>query len=115
MGPEIPEKFYFGIREVAKLCDVEPTVLRYWEKQFEALSPQKRANGRRHYTREHILLVRHIKRLLYVEGFTVSGAKQQLREGHEPKEFAHDRMTSVLQDVVHRLTNVYNQLTESVE
>ena len=113
---EIPEKLYFGIREVSRLCDVEPSVLRYWEKQFEDLSPHKRVNGRRYYKREHILLVRHIKRLLYVEGFTVSGARQQLGEGRmQPAPFVNDRMASMLHDVVTRLTNVHNQLIESVE
>ena len=113
----IPERLYFGIREVSKLCDVEPSVLRYWEKQFEGLSPQKRSNGRRHYSREHILLIRHIKRLLYVEGFTVSGAKQQLSEksGGYAGGFAKERVSALLQDVISRLSHVHDQLVESVD
>ena len=111
----IPEKLYFGIKEVSSLCGVEASVLRYWEKQFDGLTPQKRANGRRHYTRDHVLLIRHIKQLLYVEGFTVSGARQQLKVERAGRSVARERVSNLLQDVIGRLSHVHDQLLKAVE
>ena len=76
--PSIPEKVYFTIGEVGKLCELKPHVLRYWEQEFTQLSPSKRRGNRRYYQRKEVLLVRKIKSLLYTEGFTIEGAKSQL-------------------------------------
>lgn len=76
--PDIPDKLYFGIGEVAKLCDIKPHVLRYWEEEFPQLEPTKRRGNRRFYQRKDVLLVRNIRELLYLQGFTIEGAKAQL-------------------------------------
>lgn len=76
--PPIPEKIYFGISEAGKLCKLEPHVLRYWEKEFPQLAPVKRRGNRRYYQRKDILLIRKIRHLLYVEGYTINGARQHL-------------------------------------
>lgn len=76
--PEIPDKRYFTIGEVGDLCDLKPHVLRYWEQEFSQLKPVKRRGNRRFYQREDVLLVRKIKTLLYEQGFTIEGARQQL-------------------------------------
>ena len=76
--PAIPAKRYFTIGEVADLCDVKPHVLRYWEQEFIQLCPVKRRGNRRYYQREDIELIRHIRGLLYGQGFTISGARLQL-------------------------------------
>jgi DNA-binding transcriptional MerR regulator len=76
--PTIPDKLYFGIGEVAKLCDIKAHVLRYWEEEFELLKPAKRRGNRRFYQRKDVLLVRQIRDLLYIQGFTIEGAKAQL-------------------------------------
>ncbi len=76
--PEIPNKLYFTIGEVGKLCDLKPHVLRYWEQEFSQLKPLKKRGNRRSYKREDVLLVRQIKTLLYDYGFTIEGARQQL-------------------------------------
>ncbi len=78
--PEIPEKLYFTIGEVAYLCQLKPHVLRYWEQEFEQLSPSKRRGNRRYYQRAEVLLVRKIRELLYERGFTIEGARQLLIE-----------------------------------
>jgi DNA-binding transcriptional MerR regulator len=77
--PMIPDKRYFTIGEVGKLCAVKPHVLRYWEQEFSQLKPIKRRGNRRYYQRDDVLLVRQIKRLLYEEGFTIEGARSQLQ------------------------------------
>lgn len=72
------EKKYFTIGEASKLCQVKPHVLRFWEQEFPQLQPAKRLGNRRYYAKEMIEMAQTIRRLLYEEGFTISGAKQQL-------------------------------------
>ncbi|MBS3021372.1 hypothetical protein DJFAAGMI_04143 [Comamonas sp. PE63] len=78
--PAIPAKRYFTIGEVADLCDVKPHVLRYWEQEFVQLKPMKRRGNRRYYQHHEVLMVRRIRELLYEQGFTISGARNRLRE-----------------------------------
>ena len=78
--PAIPAKRYFTIGEVADLCDVKPHVLRYWEQEFTQLKPMKRRGNRRYYQHHEVLMVRRIRELLYEQGFTISGARNRLRE-----------------------------------
>lgn len=77
--PAIPNKRYFSIGEVGELCNVKPHVLRYWEQEFEQLSPMKRRGNRRYYQREDVLMIRQIRSLLYEQGYTISGARLQLQ------------------------------------
>lgn len=74
----IPDKVYFTIGEVSNLCEVKAHVIRYWETEFKTLSPVRRRN-RRYYQRKDIELIRKIACLLYQEGYTIDGARQQLQ------------------------------------
>ena len=76
--PTIPGKRYFTIGEVSELCAVKPHVLRYWEQEFPQLKPVKRRGNRRYYQRPDVILIRQIRSLLYEDGFTIGGARQQL-------------------------------------
>jgi DNA-binding transcriptional MerR regulator len=76
--PPIPDKRYFTIGEVSELCLVKPYVLRYWEQEFVQLKPMKRRGNRRYYQHHEVLLVRRIRELLYDQGFTIHGARNQL-------------------------------------
>ena len=78
--PAIPAKRYFTIGEVSDLCGVKPYVLRYWEQEFTQLKPMKRRGNRRYYQHHEVLLIRRIRELLYDQGFTISGARNQLGE-----------------------------------
>ena len=78
--PPIPAKRYFTIGEVSDLCGVKPYVLRYWEQEFSQLKPMKRRGNRRYYQHHEVLLIRRIRDLLYEQGFTISGARNQLVE-----------------------------------
>jgi len=78
--PSIPAKRYFTIGEVADLCAVKPHVLRYWEQEFTQLRPMKRRGNRRYYQHHEVLMIRRIRDLLYDQGFTISGARNQLQE-----------------------------------
>jgi len=85
--PTIPGKRYFTIGEVSELCGVKPHVLRYWEQEFEQLKPVKRRGNRRYYQRHDVLMIRQIRSLLYEQGFTIGGARQQLK-GEKAQEDA---------------------------
>jgi DNA-binding transcriptional MerR regulator len=75
----IPDKLYFRIGEVATLCRLPAYVLRFWESEFPQLKPIKSSTGQRMYRRRDVESVLRIKQLLYEQGFTISGARQQLR------------------------------------
>ena len=72
----IPDKLYFRIGDVAKLCGVEAYVLRFWESEFPQLRPNKSGTGQRLYRRRDVELALRIKQLLYVDGYTIAGARQ---------------------------------------
>jgi len=78
--PPIPAKRYFTIGEVGDLCGVKPHVLRYWEQEFTQLRPMKRRGNRRYYQHHEVLMIRRIRELLYDQGFTISGARNQLQD-----------------------------------
>jgi DNA-binding transcriptional MerR regulator len=77
-NPEIPDKLYFRIGEVAKLAGIKPYVLRFWESEFGTLGPKKSGSGHRLYRRKDVELVLEIKRLLYEKRFTIEGARKIL-------------------------------------
>jgi len=83
--PPIPSKRYFTIGEVSELCGVKPHVLRYWEQEFTQLKPVKRRGNRRYYQHHEVMLIRHIRELLYEQGFTIIGARNRLNNEDEPE------------------------------
>jgi len=85
----IPDKPFFKIGEVAKICAVKPYVLRYWETEFRSIRPQKTKSGQRLYTKSHVERVLRIRDLLYNERFTIEGARSALRG------MGHDEETTV--------------------
>src|ERR1035438_9232126 len=76
----IPDKLYFRIGEVASLCRLPAYVLRFWETEFPQLRPVKSSTGQRMYRKRDVESVVRIKKLLYEDGFTIAGARVQLRE-----------------------------------
>jgi DNA-binding transcriptional MerR regulator len=89
--PPIPAKRYFTISEVGDLCGVKPHVLRYWEQEFTQLRPMKRSGNRRYYQHNEVLMIRRIRELLYDQGFTIHGARNQMQEiGHVHRGQKHN-------------------------
>ncbi len=87
LDPVIPDKLYFRIGEVSKLCKLPAYVLRFWESEFPQLKPVKSSTGQRMYRQRDVENVLRIKKLLYEEGFTIAGARQQLKaEGRPAKQ-----------------------------
>ena len=86
-APEIPDKLYFRIGEVARLCSLPSYVLRFWESEFPQLKPNKSGTGQRLYRKRDVEMVLRIKRLLYDEGYTIAGARhvfqgESKKKGH---------------------------------
>ena len=84
--PAIPDRLYFKIGDVAKLCSIETYVLRFWETQFPQLKPNKSGTGQRLYRHRDVELALEIKRLVHQEGFTLAGARQMLEQGGHRRE-----------------------------
>ena len=78
--PQIPDKLFFKIGEVADLAGVEQHVLRYWEHEIESFKPKKNKSGQRLYQKRDVELVFEIKQLLYAEKFTIAGARKKLKQ-----------------------------------
>src|ERR1700693_2991097 len=76
--PEIPDKLYFRIGDVARLANIKPYLLRFWETEFPGLGPKKSGTGHRLYRRKDVELVLEIKRLLYEKRYTIEGARKAL-------------------------------------
>ena len=85
-GSDIPDKLYFRIGEVAKLCDVPAYVLRFWESEFPQLKPHKGGTGQRLYRRRDVETALHVKSLLYDQGYTIPGARQVIKSELKQKE-----------------------------
>ncbi len=83
-SPAIPDKFYFKIGEVSEILGVEPYVVRFWESEFR-LTPSKNRSKHRVYNRQELDRLLEIKRLLYVERFTIEGARKKLKDALKKK------------------------------
>lgn len=90
-------KLYHSISEVCEIFGVEKHVLRYWEQEFSQLSPKKRSN-QRIYSAKDVELIRKIYDLLYVEKFTIEGAKLQLKKKKVP-ESNKENIKKILQEI----------------
>jgi DNA-binding transcriptional MerR regulator len=82
--PTIPDRLYFKIGDVARICQVETYVLRFWETQFPQLKPNKSGTGQRLYRRRDVETALQIKRLVHGQGYTLMGARQAMSQGRKP-------------------------------
>jgi DNA-binding transcriptional MerR regulator len=110
--PDLPDKLYFKIGEVAKLIGVKPYVLRYWETEFSILRPGKTRSKHRLYRRKDVETLLEIRRLLYSERYTIEGAKRRLRDAGRPggEEGAVPREGGMLARVREDLLELYRML-----
>lgn len=86
MQIELPEKLYYSIGEVAKAFDVNASLIRFWEKEFEVISPKKNKKGNRYFTQQDIKNLKLIYHLVKERGYTLDGAKTALDEKQNIKE-----------------------------
>ena len=105
------ERIYWTIGEVAEQLGVNTSLLRYWEKEFGMLRPKRTGKGDRLYSKDDVAKIREIQVLLKQDGFTIEGAKAQLRGGRK-QEDARDEAVRRLQRVRAELLNLQADLAE---
>ena len=109
MHIDLPEKLYYSIGEVAKAFDVNASLIRFWEKEFDEIQPKKNAKGNRKFTPkdiEHIQLIYH---LVKERGFTLDGAKIHLKEEKE-KTLSNFEIIRKLQQIRAELVKIKDNL-----
>ena len=104
------EKIYFSIGEVAEMMDVAPSLIRFWESEFDIIKPKKNRKGNRQFTREDIENVKLIYHLVKEKGYTLQGAKDLLRNNTAAYR---DKLTMIesLKQVRSFLVELKNQLS----
>ena len=109
MQINLPEKRYYAIGEVAKAFDVNTSLIRFWEKEFDALKPKKNAKGNRKFTPEDIKNLQFIYHLVKERGFTLEGAKIHIKEERQ-KSLTNFEIISKLEGVKAQLIKLKNEL-----
>lgn len=102
MKVDLPEKLYYNIGEVATAFDVNTSLIRFWEKEFDIIKPKKNAKGNRKFTPEDIKNLELIFHLVKERGFTLDGAKQHLK--------THKNDTLDTYDLIRKLKHIKSEL-----
>jgi DNA-binding transcriptional MerR regulator len=97
------EKLFYKIGEIAEILNINTSVLRFWETQFESLSPSKTKTGQRIYSARDFEQIKEIYRLLYVQKLTIAGAKSRLALGKKAKATEEKEPAELLQTVCQEL------------
>lgn len=109
MEINLPKKLYYSIGEVAKAFDVNTSLIRFWENQFDILKPKKNAKGDRKFTPEDVKNLELIYYLVKVRGFTLDGAKIQLKEKKQ-KTLERFEIVRKLEAIKQELLKIKEQL-----
>lgn len=91
------EKVYYSIGEVAELFEVNSSLIRFWEKEFDILKPQKNKKGNRLFTKQDLENLKVIYHLVKERGYTLQGAKEKIRQNREGIEKKVEIVTSLQQ------------------
>ena len=97
-------KLYYSISEVARMFDVNESLLRYWEKEFPFISPKKAGGNIRQYRKEDIENIRLVYHLVKEKGMTLQGAKQRLK--------VNKQKTAQTAEVISRLKEIREELVK---
>lgn len=109
MHLNLPEKRYYSIGELAKAFNVNASLIRFWDKEFDVLKPKKNAKGNRMFTPEDVKNLQLIYHLVKERGFTLEGAKVHLKEGQQ-KTMDKFEIIRKLEAVKTSLINIKNEL-----
>lgn len=109
MHLNLPEKRYYSIGELAKAFDVNASLIRFWDKEFDILKPKKNAKGNRMFTPEDVKNLQLIYHLVKERGFTLEGAKVHLKEG-EKKVLDKFEIIRKLENIKATLINIKNEI-----
>ncbi len=83
MEINLPEKLYYNIGEISKAFNIKPSLLRFWEKEFEILNPKKSSKGTRKYSSVDLKNIKLIYDLVKIKGFKIEGAKKKLESSKD--------------------------------
>lgn len=108
------EKIYYSIGEVAEIIDENPSLIRYWENQFDALKPYKNKKGNRLFSPDDIEIIKLIHYLVKQRGLTIKGAKQKLKDNRE-ETIQNFEIVQKLQFVKNELNEILNEMKEENE
>ena len=110
MHIDLPEgKLYYSIGEISKAFEVNASLIRFWEKEFDILKPKKNAKGNRKFTPEDVKNLKLIYHLVKERGFTLEGAKTHLKE-NQKKTLDKFEIIQKLETIKSQLTELKNQL-----
>ncbi|WP_294822678.1 MerR family transcriptional regulator [uncultured Flavobacterium sp.] len=109
MHLDLPEKRYYSIGELAKAFDVNASLIRFWDKEFDILKPKKNAKGNRMFTPEDVKNLQLIYHLVKERGFTLDGARVHLKEGQK-KTLDKFEIIRKLETIKTNLLNLKNEL-----
>ena len=109
MQIDLPEKRYYSIGEVAKAFEVNTSLIRFWEKEFDVLKPRKNAKGNRMFTPEDIKNLQLIFHLVKEKGYTLDGAKEYLKQAKK-KPLNITDIVLKLENIKDELINIKNNL-----
>jgi DNA-binding transcriptional MerR regulator len=109
---EETDKLYYSITEVSQMFELNASTLRFWEKEFEVLSPVKNKKGNRLYTKKDIEHIALIVDLVKRKGYTLQGAKEYLKQRgqNKPNEEIKSEVVEKLQLIKEKLLQMRNQL-----
>ena len=108
------EKIYYSIGEVAKILMVNPSLIRFWEKEFDIIKPKKNQKGNRFFTTEDIEQLKLIYFLVKEKGMTLKGAKQNLKKNNN-KTIENYELTDQLKRIRNMLMEIYNNLDTEID
>ena len=103
------DKIYFSIGEIAEAFNVNASLIRFWDKEFDVLKPKKNAKGNRMFTQDDVKNLKLIYHLVKERGFTLEGAKTHLKEGQKKSLDKHE-IISKLEKVKAALNTIKNNL-----
>jgi len=109
MHINLPDKRYYRIGEVAKAFNVNASLIRFWDKEFDAIKPKKNNKGNRLFTQEDIKNIQMIYHLVKEKGFTLEGARKKLKSKPEKIKDNHS-IISRLEAIKAELNQIKNQL-----
>lgn len=101
-------KLYYTIGEVAKMFDVNTSLIRFWEKEFPGISPKKNKKGNRVFTPKDVMLIDEIYFLVKEQGYTLEGAKNALKQGNVESSDTH--LDSSVDVVLNKLERIKDKL-----
>ena len=107
-------KLYYSIGEVAELFDVSKSLIRYWETEFSFLDPKKNKKGDRRFTKENIRQLQIIHHLVKERGFTLDGAKQEIKSNRKSL-VARQEILNKLQSLRTRAVKLRDTMSPSAD